>query len=123
MNTIRPRHSPVPGRDTRRKSPGSTPDEAMTQSGHVTFDDRGHAVWEWIDPQAPAQAELSLADSGLRSASPAPARNGRERNGYDPYEGDRSCTDACIRRPRRDLRKLDEWIRLKKQAQRIRQED
>jgi hypothetical protein len=99
------------------------PEQAMTQTGHVTFDDRNHAVWKWSEPQQLEAAELSLADSGLRTARESSGHVESALKGYDPYESGLPANGGGVRRPRRDLHRLDEWIRLKKQVERIRQED
>lgn len=99
------------------------PEQAMTQTGHVTFDDRNHAVWKWSEPQQLEAAELSLADSGLRTAREPSGQIESALEGYDPYQSDLPANGGGVRRQRRDLHRLDEWIRLKKQVERIRQED
>jgi hypothetical protein len=97
-------------------------------TGRVKFDDRGNAVWEWqlatgafgveVSTQRLQKLEhpaLSIADD-----APTPFETVRSnplgtKKGYDPYDSGR-----LGRKPppaKKDLRKLSEWLKLKKQAE------
>jgi hypothetical protein len=108
--------------------------EPVNVSGRVKFDDRGNAVWEWAmatgafgrdvaDVSTSARVRkiaehsaLSIVDDG-----PAPSETVRSnplgvKNGYDPYESGKLVKDQA-KGGKKDLRKLSEWLKLKKQAE------
>jgi hypothetical protein len=117
--------TPAPKPDTGKATAGK-PSADSKATGRVQFDDRGNAVWEWqiatgafgkeVTTQRLQKLEhpaLSLADEGTRPnavrANPLGAKKG-----YDPYDSGR-----LGKRPppaKKDLRKLSEWLKLKKQA-------
>jgi hypothetical protein len=98
-------------------------------TGRVQFDDRGAAVWEWsiatgafgreVSTERLQKLEhpaLSLADD-----SPTPFETVRSnplgtKKGYDPYD-----SGKLGKRPeppkKKDLRRLSEFLKLKKQAE------
>lgn len=104
---------------TRNRS--STKVKTLSESGRVTFDERGNAVFTWskggkaTDTQRMVALDhpaLALADEG------APVKTGIVRNdlglkrGYNPYE-----SGALPDKPagsKRDMRKLSAWIQLRK---------
>jgi hypothetical protein len=109
--------------------------EHRNVSGRVKFDDRGNAVWEWAmatgafgrDVSDVSQSarlrkmdvpSLSIVDDG-----PPPSETVRTnplgvKNGYDPYESGKLVKDqAKAKGGKKDLRKLSEWLKLKKQAE------
>jgi hypothetical protein len=108
------------------EAPAAKTGSEPKQTGRVQFDDRGNAIWEWqiatgafgteVSTQRLQKLEhpaLSLADEGTRPntvrANPLGAKKG-----YDPYDSGR-----LGKRPppaKKDLRKLSEWLKLKKQA-------
>jgi hypothetical protein len=111
------------------------PAEAPKTTGRVKFDDRGNAVWEWqvqtgafsqdVSTQRIQKLEhpaLSLADD-----APTPFETVRSnplgtKKGYDPYDsGKLGKTNAAPRK--KDLRKLGESIKLKKQFSDNKNED
>jgi hypothetical protein len=117
---------------TRPKSvphPASGPDELRPDkpTGRVKFDERGNAIWEW-SVKTGAFGEVSTArlhkleNSALTVAEDAPTPFDPVRpnpqgtvKGYDPYDSGRLGRSA--ERPRKkDLRKLSEWVALRKQA-------
>jgi hypothetical protein len=97
-------------------------------TGRVKFDDRGNAVWEWsvatgtfgreVTPERLQRLEhpaLSIADDAptpLDTVRPNPLGT---KKGYDPYD-----SGKLGKRPeaprKKDLRRLGEFLKLKKQA-------
>ena len=128
--------APKPGADGAGQS--SAPDDiggAKTDgpidgkgTGRVKFDDRGNAVWEWsvatgafgreVTTERLQKLEhpaLSIADDAptpLDTVRPNPLGT---KKGYDPYD-----SGKLGKRPeaprKKDLRRLGEFLKLKKQA-------
>lgn len=119
-----PGHGPPSGSDTESSAPGQ-----------LALDDRGNVSWEWADdPQlladdlvgntarlrALAPSDLQLADDDvaavnrdLASARGEPiAVRKTQRTGYNPYNSGDSTKES--RKKKLDLRRLGEWIELKK---------
>src|SRR5690348_6475539 len=97
--------------DRRGKpSPSAEPSRATSimerrRIGRVVHDERGNARVEWV--KAPNEGErvaLSLEDSKA---------SGRPERGYDPYQKEAGARPGGepAERPKRDLRKLSEWIK------------
>jgi hypothetical protein len=98
--------------------------------GHIAFDDRGNAIYEWNDDrlaQDGADGEKArrraLAHPGLavvedETNPSAPIRNNKKglRLGYNPYESGLLDRTAKARLPRRNLRELSRWIETKKKV-------
>lgn len=97
-------------------------------SGRVKFDARGNAIWEWavatgafgreITTERMKKLEndaLSLAEDGPAAPNPVKANPLGTAKGYNPYDSGKL---APTRQPpkKTDLRKLGEWLKLKKQA-------
>jgi hypothetical protein len=114
---------PSPKRDTSV----TTTRVSNNTSGRVKFDDRGNAIWEWAVTTGKFGVEVStsrlkkLEDPALSLAedSPAPADLVKPNpkgvtQGYSPYD---SGLLAKAEPPRKkDLRRLSEWLKLRKQA-------
>ena len=96
-------------------------------SGRVQFDERGNAIWEWalstgaFGRDVSSQRLRRLEHPALSIAQDAPTPSERVVTnphgvvrGYDPYDSGR--LDKTARRRKKDLRKLSEWIALKKSA-------
>jgi hypothetical protein len=124
--------APKPGADGAGQS--SAPDDKggaqidAKGTGRVKFDDRGNAVWEWsvatgafgreVTTERLQKLEhpaLSIADDAptpLDTVRPNPLGT---KKGYDPYD-----SGKLGKRPeaprKKDLRRLGEFLKLKKQA-------
>ena len=106
------------------------------RSGRTGFDDRGNAVWEWrlatggfsrdVDTQQVMTldlGQLSIADTGVY-CTPASHfdRGAKPSSGIDPYNtvvarrADRSKSERPLR-TLDDMRRLNEWIKLKNGAE------
>jgi hypothetical protein len=113
-------------------------------SGRVKFDDRGNAVWEWAVSTGMFGTEvstsrlktlesqtLSLADDSLpppsAPAAPTIVKENRKgvTQGYSPYDsGLLVKAEAEVRATKKkDLRRLSEWLKLREQANRNKQND
>jgi hypothetical protein len=126
----KPAPKPVakPASDAAAKA--STPDAqpAAKTTGRVQFDERGTAVWEWsiatgafgreVTTQRLQKLEhpaLSLADD-----APTPQKTVRPnplgtKTGYNPYDSGK--LGKAPPPAKKDLRKLSDWLKLKKQAE------
>jgi hypothetical protein len=115
--------NPAPG----EKSSGNGSGDKST--GRVKFDERGNAVWEWavatgafgleVTTQRLQKLEhpaLSIADDAPTPFETVRANPLGTKKGYDPYD-----SGKLGRKPetpvKKDLRKLSESIKLKKQAE------
>lgn len=125
-------HSKSPGQpdaegDAKDPARDAKP-RAKTSTGRVQFDDKGNAVWEW--QAAPGQftrdvsterlqrlehPALSIAEDAPTPFDTVRANPLGNKKGYDPYDsgklGKRPPTSV-----KKDLRRLSESIKLKKQA-------
>jgi hypothetical protein len=101
------------------------PDDKST--GRVKFDDRGNAIWEWSIATGAFGREVSterlqkLEHPALSLADDAPTPHDAVRanplgtkKGYDPYDSGKLAKAAAPRK--KDLRRLSEFLKLKKQA-------
>ncbi len=97
------------------------------RTGRVKFDDRGNAVWEWSVATGAFGREIStdrlkkLESSELSLADDAPTPLGLVQSnpqgvvkGYNPYDSGKLGTPQAPKKT--DLRKLGDWLKLKKQA-------
>jgi len=128
--------SAKPGReavgDAKKPDEAKKPVEAKravapNQTGRVQFDERGNAVWEWSVATGAFGREVStqrlqkLENPGLSLAEDAPTPLGLVKpnphgtvKGYNPYDSGRLGKAEPPRK--KDLKRLSEWLQLKKQA-------
>jgi hypothetical protein len=122
-----PKPSVKPGADGAG-SP-SAPDEKTgdNTTGRVKFDERGNAVWEWSVSTGAFGREVSterlqkLEHPALSIADDAPTPFDTVRpnplgtkKGYDPYDSGK--LGKAQAPAKKDLRKLSEFLKLKRQA-------
>ena len=119
-----------PGNGSSREPPADALRTPLMPSGRVQFDDRGNAVWEWAVGTGTFGHEVSeerlkkLENPELSIADDAPTPfDGVKPNpqgvvkGYNPYDSGKLGRNGAPPRKKKDLRKLSEWLRLKKQAE------
>lgn len=132
MSNDKPKTAPPPAAgdpaESSLKNDGGRNDGGREKStGRVRFDERGNAVWEWqvttgafgveVSTQRLQKLEhpaLSIADD-----APTPFETVRSnplgtKKGYDPYDSGRLGKKPAP--AKKDLRRLSEWLKLKKQA-------
>jgi hypothetical protein len=98
------------------------------RTGRVKFDDRGNAIWEWsiatgafgreISEERLHRLEhpaLSLADDAPTPLETVRANPLGTKKGYNPYDSGKLGKPPAPPR-KTDLRRLSEFIKLKKQA-------
>lgn len=129
--------------DTSKLKPG-TRDAAANQpvgvtrnnSGRVKFDDRGNAVWEWsvatgsfaTDVSTSRLKKLENQTLALADDAPIPAGDIVKPNpkgvvqGYSPYDSGLLAKSARPPAKKKDLRRLGEFLKLREQATRNKQD-
>ena len=128
MSSEKSKSGTKPGANGPAESPYDPDGTSAKTTGRVKFDERGNAVWEWqvatgaFSPEVSTSRMQRLEHPSLSIADDAPTPVDTVRpnplgtkKGYDPYDsGKLGKTGAPPRK--RDLRKLSEWLKLKKQA-------
>ncbi|MDP9085113.1 MAG: hypothetical protein M3N50_15315 [Pseudomonadota bacterium] len=126
------RNNPKPSAKSRHNDDAVVPatglEPGADASGRVTFDDRGNAIWEWSSAPGAFGREVSaerlrrLEHPALSIATDAPTPCDTVRpnplgtkKGYDPYDSGK-LGKRPVSAKKKDLRKLSEWLKLKKQA-------
>lgn len=129
------RENPRPTGKPRAAVSGKPSSAEPKKTGRVQFDDRGNAIWEWSVATGAFGREVStermqkLENPGLSLAedAPTPSFNKVKPNpqgvvkGYNPYDSGRLGKAEPPRK--KDLKKLSEWLELKKQASNNRNEE
>ena len=123
--------APKPGANAPGKTSAQEADAGSKSkggTGRVQFDDRGNAIWEWSIATGAFGREVSTAR--LRSLehpalsiaddAPTPSETVRAnplgtKKGYNPYDSGKLGKPAAPPR-KKDLRRLSEFFKLKKQA-------
>jgi hypothetical protein len=113
-----------PSADTTR-----TTFAAKKESGRVQFDERGNAIWEWAVSTGAFGREVStermkkLENPGLSLADDAPTPFDKVKpnpqgvvKGYNPYDSGKLARSGPPPK-KKDLKKLSDWLQLKKQAE------
>jgi hypothetical protein len=104
-------------------------------TGRVKFDDRGNAIWEWslatgafgreVSTERMQRLEhpaLSIADDAPTPLETVRANPLGTKKGYDPYDSGK--LGKKPEQPRKtDLRRLGEFLKLKKQAAKNKDEE
>ena len=128
MSNDKPKPAPPPAAGDPAE-PSSKNDRGGEKStGRVRFDERGNAVWEWqvttgafgveVSTQRLQKLEhpaLSIADDAPTPFETVRANPLGTKKGYDPYDSGR-----LGKKPppaKKDLRKLSEWLKMKKQIE------
>jgi hypothetical protein len=113
----------------KTKDQTSSPSANRRRVSQIVHDERGNARVEWIDA---GQAGVPLERAPL-SIEPTPARGENARlsvervraGGFDPYARIGGAHVPEVKKPagKRDLRKLGEWIKLKRELDERRSQD
>lgn len=127
----------APAKPDSKGAPAAADPKAAgsNQSGRVKFDDRGNAVWEWSVATGAFGREVStdrmkkLENSALSLAEDAPTPLDIVKSnphgtvkGYNPYDSGK--LGSTPEPPKKtDLRKLGDWLKLKKQVANKKDED
>jgi hypothetical protein len=109
-------------REIRKPPAVASPDVTYNQTGRVTHDDRGNAIWEWAgnDAEAPESStqRIKKLDNPSLALAEEPAKSFG--GGYSPYDSgvlDKAVLDKKEAPRKKDLRRLSEWMKLKKSAE------
>lgn len=118
---------PKPTAADDAKPPASDPKAGARGSGRVKFDDRGNAIWEWSVATGAFGREITsdrlkrLENPTLSIADDSPSPDAVRANplgtkkGYDPYDSGRLGKRPDAPR-KKDLRRLGEFLKMKRQA-------
>ena len=134
MSTNDPKSKPDPGNVRGAPAPRRDAPVTTNVTGRVKFDDRGNAVWEWAvhtgsfgtDISTSRLKKLDNQSLSLVDEAPPPVRRVKENpqgvvQGYSPYDSGLLAKKEPPRK--KDLRRLSEWLKLKKQADANKQGD
>jgi hypothetical protein len=102
--------------------------QASDAPGHIAFDDRGNAVYEWQDGSLTEDGEageraretalahpgLAIVDDDVPANAPIRSNPKGLRVGYNPYESGLLARKGVRKKP--DLRELSRWVEAKRTA-------
>ena len=128
MNGDNSKPSPKPGADGVGNSSAPEDKADAKGTGRVKFDDRGNAIWEWslatgafgreVSTERLQKLEhpaLSIADDAPTPMETVRANPLGTKTGYNPYDSGKLGKAAPP--AKKDLRRLSEFLKLKKQAE------
>jgi hypothetical protein len=120
--------SPKPGADGAGNSSAPEDKADAKGTGRVKFDDRGNAIWEWslatgafgreVSTERLQKLEhpaLSIADDAPTPMETVRANPLGTKTGYNPYDSGK--LGKAVPPAKKDLRRLSEFLKLKKQAE------
>jgi hypothetical protein len=127
--------SSKPDAEPAGKASGPDAKSGAKSTGRVRFDERGTAIWEWSIATGAFGQEVTTARLqklehpalSLADDAPTPFETVRSnplgtKKGYDPYD-----SGKLGKRPeppkKKDLRRLSEFLKLKKQAESNKDDD
>jgi hypothetical protein len=130
-----PKTGTGPGKPSAHDAPADSKKSAEAKkTGRVQFDERGNAIWEWsiatgafgreVSTQRLQKLEhpaLSLADDAPTPFEQVKANPLGTVKGYNPYDSGKLDKKEVPRK--KDLKKLSDWLALKKQATNNKQDD
>jgi hypothetical protein len=123
---------PAPAQAAAAPSPAPSP--AAKPAGKVKFDDRGNAIYEWSvstgefarDSSTARLRKLDNPSLSLAEDAPTPVEVARPNplgtiKGYNPYDSGKLGGKEVPKK--KDLKKLSEWLALRKQAAENKRDD
>ena len=129
MSNEKPKSAPNPAPGGPAEPASKRDASGGKSTGRVKFDDRGNAVWEWqvatgafgmeVSTQRLQKLEnpaLSIADDAPTPFETVRANPLGTKKGYDPYDSGRLGKKKEVP-VKKDLRRLSEWLKLKKLAE------
>ena len=113
----------------KTKDPTTSPATNRRRASQIVHDERGNARVEWIDAgyagEPLERAPLSIESTPARGVNARLAVERVRSSGFDPYARIGGAHVPEPKKPagKRDLRKLGEWIKLKRELEERRAQD